>query len=62
MKVSVKTSRFVSAHGKAPKGRGLWAFLIDGHEVFIPGMYTDARIEAAKRAKAMKVNSIELLS
>lgn len=27
MTIQVSTARYVASHGKAPKGRGLWAFI-----------------------------------
>ncbi len=44
-KVTVETNEFVRAHGKQPKGFGLWAFVIGigGTVEFIRGTFSDAK-------------------
>ena len=41
--------KFVASHGRAPKGYGSWAFLVEGHEFFAP---SSTLTEAKKYAKA----------
>ena len=56
--VSVDASKYVRAHGKQPKGNGMWGFEIKGQEVFTPNSmsYVDACKWA--KAEAKRLNAI----
>ncbi len=56
--VSVDASKYVRAHGKQPKGNGMWGFEIKGQEVFTPTAmdYTAAQKWAKEEGK--KLNAI----
>ena len=56
--VSVDASKYVRAHGKKPKGNGMWGFEIKGQEVFTPTAmdYTAAQKWAKEEGK--KLNAI----
>ncbi len=62
--VKVNKDQFIFSWGKQPKGLGMWAFEINGREVFIKGLYADARKEAIKMAKILcpTAHEIKLLS
>ena len=56
--VTVDASKYVRAHGKQPKGNGMWGFEIKGQEVFTPRSmsYVDAQKWAKEEGK--KLNAI----
>lgn len=56
--VTVDASKYVRAHGKNPKGNGMWGFEIKGQEVFTPTAmdYTAAQKWAKEEGK--KLNAI----
>ena len=49
------TREYRRSHGKAPRGRGCWAFDIEGQWHFTPQAmsYTDAKAWAAEQARAV---------
>jgi hypothetical protein len=50
--VEFNTSKYMGAHGKEPKGTGVWAFKVGDEEFMTKSMsYADAKKEAAKKAK-----------
>lgn len=53
--VNVDDSKYVRAHGKKPKGNGMWGFEIKGQEVFTPTSmsYADAQKWAKEEAKRL---------
>lgn len=61
--VSVVTSKYKGVHGKEPKGFGMWAFEINGKEVFTPKAmnYGDAVNWAKNQAVADKVDTVYTL-
>ena len=60
--VNVGTSEFVRAHGKAPSGKGNWAFDIGGQTVFFNGSYANAKKKAIAQAASMGIRQIMTLS
>lgn len=52
------TREFINSHGKAPKGRGMWAFIfrtVQGTETWFcpqPGTLVEARKAATQEAKS----------
>lgn len=50
-KVEINTSEFQFAHGRKPRGKGLWAFYLpdDPDPAFFNGLYS----EAARQAKVL---------
>jgi len=56
--VNVDASKYVRAHGKQPKGNGMWGFEIKGQEIFTPNSmsYVDACKWA--KAEAKRLNAI----
>ena len=49
MKATVKTNKYFAAHGKQPKGKGLWMFENSvGTTMCFNGTYTQAKKEAQK--------------
>lgn len=61
--ITVSTSKYKGAHGKEPKGNGMWAFEIGGEEVFTDKAmnYSDAKKWAINQAKEKDVNVINVL-
>jgi hypothetical protein len=61
--ITVNTSKYKGAHGKEPRGTGIWAFAIGGVEVMTPKAmsYTDAIKWAQKEAKERQVYFFEVL-
>ena len=53
--VNIDDSKYVRAHGKKPKGNGMWGFEIKGEEVFTPTAmsYADAQKWAKEEAKRL---------
>lgn len=53
--VNVDDSKYVRAHGKKPKGNGMWGFEIKDQEVFTPTSmsYADAQKWAKEEAKRL---------
>lgn len=59
--MEIKTGRYEFAHGKKPKGKGIWFFV--GPKNFgtvQAGLYSEARRKAVKRAKEFGVSHISL--
>lgn len=52
--MTIETRTYINSHGKAPRGRGMWAFIfrtVEGNETWFcptPGTFA----ECSKRAKA----------
>ena len=68
-KVEVETRGYEGAHGKAPRGRGMWAFHpnfnVDGLNaeiVWVSGLYRDAKRDAKRIAAGRGWPSIAVLS
>jgi hypothetical protein len=64
--VRYSTIRFEAAHGRKPKGYGVWFFLLrsrDGTETTLPesGKYGDAKRKALRGLSPMKIKSVEVL-
>ena len=59
----VDDSKYVRAHGKKPKGNGMWGFEIKGQEVFTPSSmsYVDAQKWAKEEAKRLGASYIYTL-
>lgn len=62
--VQVITTPYEFAHGRAPKGRGAWAFegCDLGELYWFNGLYSDARREAKKHFAALGVTHISVAS
>ena len=61
--VEFNTNKYLGAHGKKPKGNGKWVFDIGGEEFSPKSMnYTDAKKEAAKKAKEKGVTTVTVMS
>ncbi len=61
--IEFNTSKYMGAHGKEPKGTGVWAFKVGDEEFMTKSMsYTDAKKEAAKKAKEKGARSVTVLS
>lgn len=61
MTVEVSTSQYEFAHGKKPRGRGHWAFIIAGQTMFAPGgqqTYADAKKWAVIAAGEFKQSRV----
>lgn len=50
MKIEFTDSKFRAEYGRAPKGRGMWAFAFEGYEIMTPMSMTYS--EAKKFCKA----------
>jgi hypothetical protein len=61
-KVTVETNEFVRAHGKEPKGFGLWAFEIAGVQHHFTGTFSEAKRKARTAAYAVGATEIKVLS
>jgi hypothetical protein len=69
MTIETITSQYEFSHGRAPKGRGLWAIKVSGSAgtqvYFIFGTVQESRKEAVRRYKAEfrtnKVNYVTIL-
>ena len=59
----VDDSKYVRAHGKKPKGNGMWGFEIKGQEVFTPTSmsYADAQKWAKEEAKRLGASYVYTL-
>lgn len=67
MKALFSDSKYRFAHGKAPRGRGAWAFSFDGKDgiddlFFAVSIYGDAKKSAAKEAKSRDASYFDLES
>lgn len=68
MRVNVSTTKFEFAHGRKPRGTGLWMFLLlddQGRTVVTvshTGTFTEARKVAVARAKFAGVVEVEVAS
>jgi hypothetical protein len=61
--IEFNTSKYKGAHGKEPKGTGVWAFKVGDEEFMTKSMsYADAKKEAAKKAKEKGARSVTVLS
>jgi len=61
--IEFNTSKYKGAHGKEPKGTGVWAFKVGDEEFITKSMsYADAKKEAAKKAKEKGARSVTVLS
>lgn len=49
------TAEYRRSHMKEPKGRGSWAFRVEGHEFFAPGSSTLTEAKAYAKAKAAEL-------
>jgi len=56
--VSVDASKYVRAHGKKPKGNGMWGFEIKGQEVFTPTAMDYAAAQKWAKEEGKKLNAI----
>ena len=61
--VSVSTMPYKSAHGKEPRGNGMWAFSVDGEDIFTPKAmnYGEALKWAKEEAKKRNASEIKVL-
>jgi hypothetical protein len=69
MRVEVSTTAYQFAHGKAPRGRGYWAFEFPGQSPangpwFVPGeqTYSDAKRAAVAEANRRGVCFVKVAS
>lgn len=64
MKTTFDSDNFVNAHGREPKGRGMWAFSIDGTDghgrwtsleacAFFTGTLTEGKRQAKEHGKQL---------
>lgn len=63
MTVEVGTSQYEFAHGKRPRGRGQWAFIMCGQTMFAPGgqqTYAEAKKWAQHAAAEFKASRVEV--
>jgi len=61
--IEFNTSKYMGAHGKEPKGTGVWAFKVGDEEFMTKSMsYADAKKEAAKKAKEKGARFVTVLS
>ena len=62
--VTVSTRRFEFAHGRQPRGRGLWGFELEGVEelMFVTGSFSDAKKAAVEAAAKMGVRRVSVAS
>ena len=60
--IEVKTSSYVNAHGKDPKGFGQWAFQIGDSSGWITDTYSEAVKVAKRSAQRQGIDRIEVLS
>jgi len=58
MKMRFETYRYIASHGKAPKGRGQWAFEDNYGEMFFSSNMT---LTAAKKEAKKYFDSLPLL-
>jgi hypothetical protein len=60
--ITVNTTQFEFSHGKAPKGRGSWAFKLGARaELFWHnGTFTEARKAAKAEARRVGVHWVEV--
>ena len=56
--VGVDDSLYVRAHGKKPKGNGMWGFSIKGQEVFTPTSMSYADAQKWAKEEGKKLNAI----
>ena len=67
MPLRVDTKEFVASHGRAPKGFGLWFYLIQdkqGREIDVlslTGTFTTTKAEVLQRARKAKAASVKVL-
>jgi hypothetical protein len=61
--VSVSTMPYKSAHGKEPRGNGMWAFSVGGEDIFTPKAmnYGEALKWAKEEAKKRNASEIKVL-
>jgi hypothetical protein len=62
--VRVSTSQYRAAHGREPRGEGLWVFQFAGESVTrsFYGSFPEARREATRAAARYGVRSVEVCS
>ena len=61
MRVRVERSRYLFAHGKAPRGFGLWWFLVGGQHFRKSGSFSEVLREAKALASRTGQKSVEVL-
>lgn len=62
-KTEVRTEQFEFAHGRRPRGRGIWAFRLTGRPdpFWATGTYTDAKRAAQDEAARIGATRVEVL-
>lgn len=60
--IEINTNDYINAHGKDPKGYGLWFFQIGESKGHITGHYTEATKYARKSAQRQGLTRVDLLS
>lgn len=58
--VRVSYENYIFVHGKAPRGTGNWAFILDGEARFYEGSFASARALAVKDAVALGLHNIQV--
>ena len=65
VRVRVDTRRYELSHWHKPRGRGYWGFSVDNgqtfREVWVSGLYTEAKQEAVKQAHKWGFDRVEVL-
>ena len=64
MAIRFETHEFEFAHGRKPRGRGLWAFEIGGETFWAKGsvLFSQAKLQAAREARQRRVEVVKVLS
>jgi len=60
--VTVSTTEYEFAHGRKPRGYGLWVFYFAGGFAHIQGTYAEAKKQAKAKAHRLEVHTIKLSS
>lgn len=58
--VRVGYENYIFAHGKAPRGTGNWAFILDGEAHSFSGTFAAARAQAVKAARTLGLHNIQV--
>ena len=57
------TNQYEFSHGKRPRGFGMWAFEVKGHDIFFtpPCTYTEAKRHAVRHFRSRGVDRHSLI-
>jgi len=55
------TTKYIWAHGRAPRGKGFWWFAVGNQAVQHVGSYADAKRAAVRRARQIGASHVEVL-